>query len=646
MKLFDSKYLGIRVRKSLRKDIPRWIVLAIDLYVTVNTFLLSFAFLKLLGLRVDIRFYEVILFQLPIVFIVALLSFIITESYKGIIRHTGFRDMVKVLQANFLYLILIGLLYGVILYSSLDSVFVFGKILLLVHFFFNTLMMVFLRIFYKNLYDKFVIGGNSENKIMIYGAGTSGVITYNTIRNDKKSKSQVFGFLDDNRNKVGKKIDRVRIYDPKLLTKKFVERHGITEIIISIQRISSTRLQEIIDMYADLPVSFKIVPSVDKWLNGDLTLQQIKPLRVEDLLGRTPIELSKSTISNAVENKIILVTGAAGSIGSEIARQLMNYNTKELIMVDQAESDLYELNHSCAMSSENYHYVIGDVRNTERMEEIIKSFKPNFIFHAAAYKHVPLMESNPYEAVMTNVKGTKILADLAVKYKVEKFVMISTDKAVNPTNVMGATKRIAELYASHLNEISSTQFIVTRFGNVLGSNGSVIPLFRKQIEEGGPLTLTHKDITRYFMTISEACQLVLEAGVMGNGGEIFVFDMGKSVKIYDLAKKIIRLSGLKYPEDIDIKIVGLRPGEKIYEELLADDETTVKTHHPKIKIAKVNPPVENFPNKLHELIHSEIVGNNHEFNMMLVGVLKSLVPEYISQNSEYSSLDKTPTLRD
>lgn len=625
----------------MRKDIPRWIVLAIDLYVTLNTFILSFACLKLLGFRGELRFYQVVVYQLPLVFLFALIAFLVTASYKGIIRHTGFRDMEKVLQANVLYMVLIGAFYWIALKASFGSVFVFGKILLLVHFFFNTMMMVFLRIFYKNIYDSFVVGGSLENRIMIYGAGSSGVITYNTLRNDKKSKGNVFGFMDDNKNKVGKKINRVKIYDPKLVTKEFIEKHNITEIIISIQKISSARLHEIIDMYSDFPVNFKIVPSVDKWLNGDLTIQQIQPVNIEDLLGRTPIDLNKSSILSGIENKVILVTGAAGSIGSEISRQLMTYNVKKLILLDQAESDLYELDNSCHIHKDKgCQYVIGDVRNEGRMEEIIKFFKPNFIFHAAAYKHVPLMEANPYESVMTNVKGTKVVADLAVKYKVEKFVMISTDKAVNPTNVMGATKRIAELYASHLNKLSSTQFIVTRFGNVLGSNGSVIPLFKRQIREGGPLTVTHQDITRYFMTIPEACQLVLEAGVMGNGGEVFVFDMGKSVKIFDLAKKIIRLSGLSYPNDIDIKIVGLRPGEKIFEELLLNDETTIETHHPKIKIAKARQPVDDFIDKLEILIQFNLDGNPDDVNMSMVSIIKDLVPEYISQNSVFSTLDK------
>ena len=595
-----------------------------------------------MGFRGELRLFQVVIYQLPVVFIFALIAFLVTSSYKGIIRHTGFRDIEKVLQANALYLVLIGAFYWIILNTSLEKFFIFGKVLLMVHFFINTMVMVSLRILYKNIYDNFVVGGSMDSKIMIYGAGSSGVITYNTLRNDKKSKGKVFGFMDDNKNKVGNKINRVKIYDPKVVTKDFIEKHNITEIIISIQKISSVRLHEIIDMFSDFPVNFKIVPSVDKWLNGDLTIQQIQPVNIEDLLGRTPIDLNKTSILRGIEQKVILVTGAAGSIGSEISRQLMTYNVKKLILLDQAESDLYELDNSCHRHKDKgYHYVIGDVRNEERLEEIIKFFKPDLIFHAAAYKHVPLMEANPYESVMTNVKGTKILADLAVKYEVEKFVMISTDKAVNPTNVMGATKRIAELYVSYLNNLYSTQFIVTRFGNVLGSNGSVIPLFKRQIQEGGPLTVTHPDITRYFMTIPEACQLVLEAGVMGNGGEIFVFDMGKSVKIFDLAKKIIRLSGLSYPDDIDIKIVGLRPGEKIFEELLLDDETTIETHHPKIKIAKARQPVDDFIPKLEALVQSNLIGNPHEINLRMVSIIKDLVPEYISQNSVFSALDKS-----
>ena len=385
-------------------------------------------------------------------------------------------------------------------------------------------------------------------------------------------------------------------------------------------------------------IKVKIVPPVEKWINGDLQLAQIKQVRIEDLLGRQPINIENPIIKEEIENKVVLITGAAGSIGSEIARQITTYNCKQLILLDQAESALYDLQQEFKKNDNlNYKAIVADVRLKNDMNQIFDEYKPDLVYHAAAYKHVPLMENNPYQAAKVNVIGTKIVADLAIKFEVEKFVMISTDKAVNPTNVMGATKRLAEIYITCLRETSKTKFIITRFGNVLGSNGSVIPLFRKQIEVGGPLTVTHREITRYFMTIPEACQLVLEAGSMGKGGEILVFDMGESIKIFDLAKNMIRLSGLNYPKDIDIKIVGLRPGEKIFEELLAVGENTIKTYHQKIMIAKV----KNLDFSAIKPKIADICANIDQISKVeIVSKIKEIIPEYRSNNSEYEILDK------
>ena len=359
---------------------------------------------------------------------------------------------------------------------------------------------------------------------------------------------------------------------------------------MSIQNIQSYQLIEIVDKLTLLPVKVKVVPPVEKWIDGTLNIGQIAEVNIEDLLNRSPIKINNPILQKELSGKVILITGAAGSIGGEIAHQVSAYKYSQLILLDQAESDLYNIQQSFNRKKvQNYAIEVADIRNIERMKEIYKKYKIDFVFHAAAYKHVPLMEENPYEAVKVNVFGTRVLMDLAIQNGIEKFVMVSTDKAVNPTNVMGATKRVAEIYANCLNKKGKTKFITTRFGNVLGSNGSVIPLFKKQIAEGGPIQVTHEDITRYFMTISEACSLVLEAGVMGHGGEIYVFDMGESVKIFDLAKKMIHLSGLKYPEDIDIEFIGLRPGEKLYEELLSSKENTIPTYNDKIMIAKIDP---------------------------------------------------------
>ena len=380
------------------------------------------------------------------------------------------------------------------------------------------------------------------------------------------------------------------------------------------------------------------VPDINTWINGELSFNQIKEIKIEDLLERPPIVLDINKIKKIILNKSVLVTGAAGSIGSEIVRQLISFNPKKIILFDQAESPLYdmELDLQEKFNFYNFEIVIGNIADEYRIRKLFEEYKPSFVYHAAAYKHVPMMEKNPTEALRTNILGTKIIADISNEFKVEQFVMVSTDKAVNPTNVMGASKRIAEVYIQTLNQVSKTNFITTRFGNVLGSNGSVILRFKKQIDKGGPITVTHPEVTRYFMTIPEACQLVLEAGAISNGGEIFIFDMGKSVKIIDLAKKMIKLSGLNIGKDIQVKYTGLRPGEKLYEELLNDLENTLPTHHSKIMIAKVrNYDFEQVQKTFEELIKLQ---KDHD-NFEVVRKMKEIVPEFKSQNSIYEELD-------
>ena len=464
------------------------------------------------------------------------------------------------------------------------------------------------------------------------------MITYGALNRDTKNNYEVLGFIDDDLHKINKKIDRIKIFSLDKVTHDFIEKNNIDEIIISIQNIKPSRLLEITDYFTPFDVEVKIVPPLSTWIGGDLQANQIRDIKIEDLLDRLPILINNPILQRDLNAKIILVTGAAGSIGSEISRQLCQYNHKFLILVDQAESALYELQQELIQKGvQNFIAIVADVRDNQRMNLLFQEYLPQNVFHAAAYKHVPLMEESPCEAVKVNVKGTKIIADLSLKYNVERFVMVSTDKAVNPTNVMGATKRVAEMYIGCLSDKStSTKFTITRFGNVLGSNGSVIPLFKKQIENGGPLTVTHKDITRYFMTIPEACRLVLEAGTMGDGGEIYIFDMGKSVKIFDVAKKMIYLSGLKYPEDIDIKISGLRPGEKLYEELLATGENTIPTYHNKIMIART----QEFDKSNTILLIEKLCLENQKIeNQKTVSLIKELVPEYISNNSVYEKLD-------
>lgn len=631
MKKLSVKYLSYKIRKNLKDEVPRWIVLAIDLYISVNTFVLTFLLLKFLKIGPQTKLHEVVIYQVPIVLICSLTAFLATSSYKGVIRHTGFRDVINVLITNLVYLVLISLFYWLILYSSLQPQFIIGKSVILVHFLFNMLVMIFLRILYKGIYENYIGGGKPKRRVMIYGAGDSGVITYKVLNKEDRNRTSVFGFIDDNTKKRKKKIDGLKIYNPDRIDSEFLIRNGISEIIISIQNLNSYELNRITDRFSETSVELKKVPAVRKWLNGDLSVRQIRSVNIDDFLGREPINLDSNEIFNEVRGKIILVTGAAGSIGSEISRQLMACPVERLVLLDQAESALYDLQQSTLnlCSKNRCVFIIGDVRNQSKMDQVFKNFRPDIVFHAAAYKHVPLMEENPYEAISANVKGTKIVSDLSCKYKVEKFVMISTDKAVNPTSVMGVTKRIAELYVTHLNSTEKSKFIVTRFGNVLGSNGSVIPVFKRQIEEGGPLTVTSTEISRFFMTIPEACQLVLEAAAIGSGGEVFVFDMGQPVKIFDLAKKMIRLSGFRYPEDIQISITGLRPGEKLHEELLTSNEKCLKTHHPKIMVAIVERKDDSLIEKINRLASIDLDRDNfkHEKEIMISKLIE-IVPEF------------------
>jgi len=573
------------LNKIINSNAPKWLVLMIDIYITINTFILAYFIRFNFELSFDTSFF---LIKTLIVFVVALLSFLLIGSYKGIVRHTSYEDSLNIVKANGIILvIMIGIVIGNRRLDLFEE-FTIPLSILVIHFLLNIFILISSRLLFKKLFTFLISDLKDNGRIMIYGAGEAGLLTYSVLNDSNEIKAEVIGFIDDNKSKIGKRIKGLNVYDTAKINEAFIEKNNIHEIILAIQQIEAARLIEIVDKLSKLPVKVKIVPPVKNWIDGNLKLKQIEQVKIEDLLGRDQIVLKNKILSKELHNKIVLITGAAGSIGSEITRQISSYNTQHIILVDQAESDLYNLQQFFENKKiKNITSIVADVRNEKRMRSIFEQFKPNYVFHASAYKHVPLMEENPYEAVFVNVLGTKIIADLSLEFKIEKFVMVSTDKAVNPTNIMGATKRIAEMYISTLHNLGTTKYITTRFGNVLGSNGSVIPLFKAQIENGGPLTVTHKDMTRYFMTISEACQLVLEAGTMGNGGEIYVFDMGQSMKIYDLALKMIHLSGLKFPDDIDIEITGLRPGEKIYEELLANGESTIPTYNEKIMIAQI-----------------------------------------------------------
>ncbi len=616
------------------KYTSRWVVLLIDLSITMQAFFL--AYLIRFNFKLNFESQDIIP-QLPFIFTLALISFVLVGSYKGIVRHTGIKDAISVFWSS-------TLLMGLILLSTLsvryfESYQEYGVPLgiIFIHYLLNIVLLISSRFIFKYLFNRVISSYKPPKNILIYGAGDSGLLTYTTMQNANQNNYRIVGFLDDSKAKVGKQFNRIKIYDPEKITPEFIKKYNIEEIIFSIQNIKPFVLFDKVDKMAQLPVKVKIVPPVQQWIDGNLNLSQITDVKIEDLLERSPIKINNPIVQKDLQNKVVLITGAAGSIGSEIAWQVSKYGYKHLILLDQSESALYDLQQDFNRAGiKNFAVELADIRNEHRMTDLFNRVKIDIIFHAAAYKHVPLMEDNPYEAVKVNVFGTSILMKLATKLNVDKFVMISTDKAVNPTNVMGATKRVAEIHANYLNGLGKTKFVTTRFGNVLGSNGSVIPLFKKQLDMGGPLTVTHPEITRFFMTIPEACQLVLEAGAMGNGGEIYVFDMGESVKIVDLAKKMINLSGLRYPEDIDISFTGLRPGEKLYEELLTNEENTIPTYHEKILIAKTQKvDFEKASKAIDKLMKVELLET-----FEIVSVLKELVPNFVSNNSQFESLDK------
>jgi FlaA1/EpsC-like NDP-sugar epimerase len=479
--------------------------------------------------------------------------------------------------------------------------------------------------------------------VLIFGAGVAGFLTKQAIEADMTGQYKLIAFLDDDVKKNRKDINGTKIYSYDKLP-ELVLKHKVKKIIIAVKDLSIERKNEIVDDALNHLIRVSYVTSFDKWLRNDWDVKEIRDVNIEDLLGREVIKLDNKSIEAEISGKVIFITGGAGSIGSELARQVLSYKPHTLVLIDQAESPLYEIERELrAKNQQTKLFVfVANVCNKSRIWKIFNEFKPHTLFHAAAYKHVPLMESNPSEAVSVNIFGTKLLADLAVEFKVQKFVMISTDKAVNPTNVMGCTKRIAEIYVQSLNRhlektgTGKTSFVTTRFGNVLGSNGSVIPIFKEQIKKGGPITVTHPDITRFFMTIPEACELVIEAGVMGYGGEIFIFDMGKPVKIFDLARKMIKLSGKELNKDIEIVFTGLRDGEKLYEELLSDQENTIPTHHEKILKAKVSE--YQYDEVCRNLgLLEEFIDDKNEHKM--VTLMKEVVPEYKSSYSRFEALD-------
>jgi len=624
------------------KYIPRWVVLIIDVILCVSAFYIGqYVSKNIVSEMPDIR---VLGATQRLFFVIGaqIILFWIFHTYSGVLRYSSYVDAAKLFLSvflNFIFILAVNTAYCLV---TNDQLFYLWPITI-----YAILSFVFLfslRLSVKIVYDFFTQNSGQVTPIMIFGTQSAAIGIASMILTAQESKYKLVGFIDDDKNVNAKRIMGHKVYDLDEDTVKNVIVKKCRAIIVTPLKMNTINPKTDLDIFLNNNLAILTSPPMSIWKNDMPELKQIKSIQIEDLLERPQIEISTDLIAEQLKSRIILVTGAAGSIGSEIVRQVIKYKPKLVILLDQAESPMHvlQLELEEMYPDQTFTVFIGDVRNRERMEYMFEMFKPDYIYHAAAYKHVPLMEDNPVESIQVNVQGTKIMADLAVKYKVKRFVMISTDKAVNPTNVMGASKRIAEIYVQSLflklqaEGTSDTKFITTRFGNVLGSNGSVIPHFKKQIEKGGPVTVTHPEIIRYFMTIPEACMLVLEAGNMGDGGEIFIFDMGSPVKIVNLARKMIRLAGYVPEVDIKIEFTGLRPGEKLYEELLNNNEITQKTHNPKIMIATVHQyDYDEVAAQIDELVQYSL----HSKNFLTVSLMKKIVPEFLSKNSQYERLD-------
>ena len=624
--------------------LPRWIIVLIDFSVL----LLAFSFTSLIfdgtGLEYIVTEHSVVFVSL--LFSVNIFFFWLFRTYAGIIRHSSYIDAVKLLFSQTAVLVFF------LVFNFLFELYYQQKAFLNTAFFINMVLsfcgLFLYRVVVKQTFELYFIEKN-ENKLIktiIYGTDANAISIANALRFETPSRFKILGFVDRNNQNASKRMLDLPILVLRKRIPSLMRSIGAEALVIADKSLSKEEQLVIIDQCIEYNYKVFTIPSISDWEDQKEISQKVKNIQIEDLLEREPIVLDNISISKQLRGKTILITGAAGSIGSEIVRQVLTFEPQKVIILDQAETPLHHisLEVECIKESTQIHTVIADIRDRVAIEKVFKLYRPEVVYHAAAYKHVPLMEENPSQAILTNVNGTKNLADLSCEYGVVKFVMISTDKAVNPSNVMGASKRIAEKYVQSLhlkckenNKLYATKFITTRFGNVLGSNGSVVPLFTKQISEGGPITITHPDIIRYFMTIPEACQLVLEAGSMGNGGEIYIFDMGKPVKIIDLAKKMIKLAGYTPDRDIKIKIVGLRPGEKLYEELLNDTSKTLPTYHEKIMIAQeIQEEFFDLHVNIEELIGIAAFFDNDD----IVAKMKRIVPEFISMNSAFQVLDK------
>ena len=621
--------------------LPRWVILGFDFFIIV----VSLVTTKLIISRIKDQSFDITLSSTELVILfVNVVFFILYRTYAGLIRHSTFLDAVRFLVASISTLIVILVSYYVYyLYNATEIIFIPTLLIYLVLSFCGLFLF---RVLVKQVFEVYLNYSNKENelRVLVYGTDENAIAIASALKSEKPNRYSVIGFIDKEERNKSKQILGLPIISIQRNVALTLRIYKAQALIIADKNITKKETVVLIDKCLDYNLKVYRAPLLSNIEENKNITSQIEKIQIEDILERDPIKLDNKLVAKEIFNKCVIVTGGAGSIGSEIVRQVAGYKPKKLIIIDHAESPLYQIQLEIknTFPKLNFEAIINDIRNFEKTESIFQQNTPDVVFHAAAYKHVPLMENYPAEAIFANVQGSKNIADLALKYNAEKFVMVSTDKAVNPSNVMGASKRIAEIYVQALQEYSNrdlkktTGFVTTRFGNVLGSNGSVVPLFKRQIEEGGPLTITHPDIIRYFMTISEACQLVIEAGAMGNGGEVFIFDMGEAVKIIDLAKKIIRLAGYTPYKEIDIKVIGLRPGEKLYEELLNKNSSTLPTYNDKIMIAKVETyDYDKICNDISELLEF----SNSQNKDAIVKKMKAIVPEFISMNSDYKKLD-------
>ena len=620
--------------------LPYWCVLLFDCMVVIGCGL--FCYIIDHGATATANTFWPLMGTLIFYLLFYLIGFRAFHTYSGVMRYTSFADIHRVAFAN---LIGVGLIAILRQFFSFDQWFVPIRMReLAITFVLATVIMWSVRMIVKYMYEYYKTDQDARG-VFIYGVKTGGLSIARALSSPSNTTFKLKGFISDADDMIGKRLMGVKVYENNDKIIKMMELENANTLFVSpLKRDKFVKSPEMVDAMIENGIAIYTMDTATKWDGkSDISTAQLKEIDIEDLLPRDEIEIDLTAIEELLKDKSILITGSAGSIGSEIVKQIAEFGPRQLVLIDQAETP----QHDCRLMMANQYpdikaeTIVASICNKRHMEAIFRKYRPDYVFHAAAYKHVPMMEDNPCESIQNNVEGTEIIADLAVKYNVKKFVMISTDKAVNPTNVMGCSKRICEIYVQSLDKAikegrheGQTQFVTTRFGNVLGSNGSVIPLFREQIKNGGPVTVTHPDIIRYFMLIPEACKLVLEAGTMGEGGEIFVFDMGAPVKIADLAKRMIKLSGAK---NIEIKYTGLRDGEKLYEEVLNDQEITLPTHHEKIKVAKVRE--YNFDEVKQQI--DQLISDSYLYDdMATVAGMKKIVPEYVSNHSVYEKLDK------